>query len=596
MNINIISFTQKGAELSVKLHNELKERADTIKLYTKYVSEESGDKESITQITESIYDWTLIKQQNHEAIIFIGAMGIAVRAIANGIKDKLTDAPVLVIDEIGTYVIPVIAGHVGGANELAADIAKIIEAIPVITTATDVNGAFSADVFARDNNLTITNREGIAKVSTKALEGKPVRLSIENYPPEECDIVISSDSEIRKKATLGLSPKKYTLGIGCRKETDSSKLENFILSTLNKANIDINDVGSIASINIKEDEQAILDFSNKYRIPFITYTPELLLKAKGAYEESEFVKNTTGVGNVCERAAMLLTANQGQIILHKTCKDGMTLAVGMCVAQGIAVSSQSTHDRGKRTVPTAVPATITVVGLGPGETKQMTEYARMSLHAADLIVGYTKYIELLGDEFDYKKKLSTGMRQEIDRCRVCFDEATKGQNVALVCSGDSGIYGMASLIYELSPEYPDVEIEVIPGITAAASGAAVIGAPINHDFCTISLSDLMTPWELIAKRLRLAAQADLVIALYNPSSHKRADYLEKACDILLAVIEPDRPCGYVRNIGRAGTTSWVGTLRELRNEKVDMFTTCYIGNSQTYIDKDKLITPRGYKL
>lgn len=239
---------------------------------------------------------------------------------------------------------------------------------------------------------------------------------------------------------------------------------------------------------------------------------------------------------------------------------------------------------------------ITVVGIGPGESSQMTHLATKCLQEADVIVGYTKYIELLGDEYTDKETITTGMRQEIDRCKLCFTKAIEGKKVALVCSGDSGIYGMASLIYELSGGYPSVDIEVVAGITAAASGAAILGAPLNHDFCTISLSDLMTPWELIGKRLVCAAKGDLVIALYNPSSHKREDYLQKACDILLQEVEEDRACGYVRNIGRQGTSSWVGKLVELRDEKVDMFTTCYIGNSQSYISNGKLITPRGYKV
>lgn len=243
---------------------------------------------------------------------------------------------------------------------------------------------------------------------------------------------------------------------------------------------------------------------------------------------------------------------------------------------------------------------ITVIGIGPGESSQMTEKAMNALQDADVIVGYSKYIELLGDAFDSKEIITTGMRREIDRCRLCFEEAIKDKKVALVCSGDAGIYGMAALIYEIADEYPDIDmvmdIEIVAGITAAASGAAVLGAPINHDFCTISLSDLLTPWELIEKRLRAAAEGDFAIALYNPSSMKRADYLQKACDILLEHISSDRACGYVKNIGRDGTITWTGTLNELRNEQVDMFTTCYIGNSRSYIKNGKLITPRGYKI
>ena len=177
---------------------------------------------------------------------------------------------------------------------------------------------------------------------------------------------------------------------------------------------------------------------------------------------------------------------------------------------------------------------------------------------------YTTYVRLLGERFADKEICSTPMKQEVERCRLCYEEAAKGKKVALICSGDAGIYGLASLMYELQKEYPGTELEVIAGVTAAVSGAAVLGAPLNHDFCVISLSDLLTPWETIEKRLTAAAAGDFAIALYNPSSHKRKDYLKKACDILLTLIEPERPCGYVENIGRDGTAHETCTLAELR--------------------------------
>ena len=244
--------------------------------------------------------------------------------------------------------------------------------------------------------------------------------------------------------------------------------------------------------------------------------------------------------------------------------------------------------------------TIKIVGMGPGREDMMTQQALAALDAADVIVGYTVYLGLLGERFSGKKMLTTPMKQEAERCRLAFGEAVKGNDVAMVCSGDAGIYGMASLMFEIKEELGEeasgIDIEVIPGITAASSGAAVLGAPLNHDFCVISLSDLLTPWELIEKRLRAAAEGDFAIAIYNPSSKKRHDYLQKACDILLETIEGTRPCGYVRSIGRDGEEYRTCTLAELRDEQVDMFTTVFIGNSQSRITGGRLITPRGYKL
>ena len=239
-------------------------------------------------------------------------------------------------------------------------------------------------------------------------------------------------------------------------------------------------------------------------------------------------------------------------------------------------------------------SSITVVGMGPGSESMMTAAALAALDAADVIVGYTVYLDLLGERFSGKEMLSTPMKQEVKRCRLCFEEAAKGKNVVMICSGDAGIYGMASLMLETGGEYGDPDIRVIPGITAASAGAAVLGAPLSHDFCVISLSDLLTPWELIEKRLRAAAEGDFAIAVYNPSSRKRRDYLRRACDILLEKIPPERPCGYVRNIDREGEEYHICTLAELRETEVDMFTTVFIGNSSTRVTGGRLVTPRGY--
>ena len=239
---------------------------------------------------------------------------------------------------------------------------------------------------------------------------------------------------------------------------------------------------------------------------------------------------------------------------------------------------------------------IYIVGMGPGREEMMTGEALEALEQSDVIIGYTLYLDLLSERFKEKEMLSTPMRQEEGRCRLCFEEAEKGKRVSLICSGDAGIYGMASLMYEIGKEYPETELFVIAGVTAASSGAAILGAPLNHDFCVISLSDLLTPWEKIEKRLEAAAAGDFVIVLYNPSSHKRKDYLMKACDILLCSIEEERVCGYVENIGRDGTKAETCTLGELKDREVNMFTTVFIGNSESEIINGKLITKRGYKV
>lgn len=238
---------------------------------------------------------------------------------------------------------------------------------------------------------------------------------------------------------------------------------------------------------------------------------------------------------------------------------------------------------------------VYVIGLGPGRFDEITPRALNALEESDVLTGYHVYIDLIKDKFQDKKILTTPMKKEVDRCHMALKEAVDGNIVSMVCSGDAGVYGMAGLIYEVSKEYPPVEIEVISGITAASSGAAVLGAPLIHDFAVISLSDLLTPYELIEKRLDAAASSDFVICLYNPSSKKRHDYLMKACDIILKYRGENTVCGIVENIGREGESSKVLSLKELRETSVNMFTTVYIGNSNTKVINGKMVTPRGYK-
>ncbi len=235
-----------------------------------------------------------------------------------------------------------------------------------------------------------------------------------------------------------------------------------------------------------------------------------------------------------------------------------------------------------------------VVGIGPGEADQMTKKAMDALRASDVIAGYGVYVDLVKPLFPEKEYLTTAMRKEADRCRMAIDAAMEGKTVSMISSGDAGVFGMAGLILELSRDL-DLTVEVIPGVTAALSGGAVLGAPLTHVFAVFSLSDLLTPWDKIEKRLDLAGQADLCIALYNPSSHRRADYLQRACDILLRHASPDTVCGAVRNIGREGESCEVMTLAQLRDYKADMFTTVFIGNSQTMNINGRMVTPRGYR-
>lgn len=236
-----------------------------------------------------------------------------------------------------------------------------------------------------------------------------------------------------------------------------------------------------------------------------------------------------------------------------------------------------------------------VIGMGPGGADQLTPQARRALENSQVLCGYTAYLDLARAFQAGKELVSTPMTQELERCRLALERADAGKTTALICSGDAGVYGMAGPILQMAEEFPEVEVEVIPGITAALAGAAVLGAPLMHDFAVVSLSDLLTPWPVIEKRLDCAGAGDFVLCLYNPMSKKRRDHLRRACDILLNYRSGDTVCGWVRNIGRVGQESRLLTLRELREEQVDMFTTVFIGASSTQNLSGRMVTPRGYE-
>ncbi len=320
-----ICFTAYGKAVIEKLNKAAS--AKGIEPATAYISmQKAPEDDSFIKVTEPLEKWVAERFADNEAIVFVGAVGIAVRAIAPSVKDKLSDSPVIVIDDMGRFVLPILSGHVGGADKIAVTIAELIGAEPVITTSTDLHQAFSADVFARENGLKIRNRDGIRKVSAKAIEGKRVTISVKDYPPtEHVDIIVADDTD--REYDLLLSPKKYTVGIGMKKDTDPVRAEEYVLKILKDNDMAIDDVYAIATIDIKEDEPAIRYLCDKYRLPLITFEAEVLKKAEGDFSSSEFVKNTVGVDNVCERAAVLAAGPGAELIIKKQAENGITLAV-----------------------------------------------------------------------------------------------------------------------------------------------------------------------------------------------------------------------------------------------------------------------------
>ena len=343
-----ICFTTYGKSLIERL-NEAAEQAGIEKVQpyismkdsqlpqpeTQTASGTDSNETDFRTVTVPLSVWASQMFERGNALIFVGAAGIAVRAIAPSVKDKLIDSPVIVIDDLGNFVIPILSGHAGGGNKLAVTIAALIGAQPVITTSTDIHGAFSADVFARENNLSIRNRDGIKKVSAKAIEGKPVTLTIKDYPSSDSsgsepfsryDIVIADETDL--EYSLLLSPKKYTLGIGMKKGTDIKKAEDYIIRKLIESNIITDDIYAVCTIDIKQEEPAIRAFCDKYRLPLLSFDAALLNKAEGDFTSSQFVKQTTGVDNVCERAALMGAGPGAELTVRKTAENGITLAIG----------------------------------------------------------------------------------------------------------------------------------------------------------------------------------------------------------------------------------------------------------------------------
>ncbi|WP_029320294.1 cobalt-precorrin 5A hydrolase [Butyrivibrio sp. AE3004] len=320
-----ICFTHNGEAIIEKINKLSLERG--ISGIEAYISMETDTiREGFIKITGSLSEWTESVFKSGNALIFVGAVGIAVRAIAGLPKDKLSDCPVIVIDDSGSFVIPILSGHAGGANKLAAVLSELIGAVPVITTSTDINDTFSVDTFAKEHRLNINNRDGIKKVSAKAIEDKKVTLSIKDFPPKEkVDVIVSDETD--NEYSILLKPKKYTVGLGMRRNKDILEVEEFFLKTLKESDIKVSDVYALCTIDLKEDEPAILSLRDKYRIPVLSFDKDILRRAAGEFEASAFVEKTVGVDNVCERAAIIGAGPGAELVVKKKAEDGMTIAV-----------------------------------------------------------------------------------------------------------------------------------------------------------------------------------------------------------------------------------------------------------------------------
>lgn len=602
--VSLAAFTDAGARLAASLAAGLAKtgRCEVCEVAApEHIASANG-----LAVMGELASWTSEHFKADDALVFVGATGIAVRAIAPLVADKMSDPAVVCVDEKGTFTVPVLSGHVGGANSLAREVARICGGAAAISTATDVNGLFAVDEWARSQGLAIIERDIAKEISARLLAGKEVGFASElpvggALPtgvvrgPAEVGFCVTNDmSRHPFERTLHLVPRDVTLGIGCRRDTNPDALERVVRDALVAAGVPLDAICQVATIDIKGDEPAIAQIAHKGGWPVRLFSAAELAAVPGDFSSSEFVLKTVGVDCVCERAAV---AAGGALVARKRAESGVTVALARkprsisFAGKASAEVHECSDGEGATTSKSGV---LSVVGLGPGGGKDLTLRAREVLESCDLVVGYTVYVNLVKELLPHKETLVTPMRREVERCEAAIEEAAKGRHVAMVCSGDPGVYGMAGLCLELAAGRDDVRVEVVPGVTAANGGAAVLGAPLMHDFAVISLSDLLTPIEKIRARLDAAAASDMVICLYNPSSRKRADYLRRACDVMLAHKSPSTVCGIVRNIGREGEHCETMTLGELRDANVDMFTTVFVGNESTRVVDGRMVTPRGY--
>ena len=524
--------------------------------------------------------------KRYKNLIFIMSTGIVVRVIAHLIQDKRTDPAVIVLDEKGRFAISLLSGHLGGANDVARKIAGLLDGEAVITTASDVNNLPSIDLWARKNDLMIDDWETLPKTATKFINNGTLRIYSEiqvempgeflkTDDPECADVSITNKKRTHSdlEGQLYLRPKNLVLGIGCNSRTEADEIEEAVRKVLNGNNLAFSAIHSVATIDKKGKEPGLIAFAQKYGFKINTFTPDELNTVEWI-PKSEIVFKYTGARAVSEPAA-ILASGADKFLVPKQKMGNVTVAVAELRSQN-----------GK----------IYVVGTGPGDIKYITPKAQNAIKEADVIIGYRTYVELIPGLVAGKEVISSGMGQEIERCKKTLEMASRGKTVALISNGDPGIYAMAGPMLEiLNSENLPLEVEIIPGVSALNACAAKLGAPLMHDFASISLSDRLTPWEVIEARLEAACKADFVIVLYNPRSMGRPDHIDKAREIVIKHRKPETPVGIVKAATREGEKIAITNLENMLEYEIDMQSTVIIGNSQTFVFDNYLVTPRGYE-
>ncbi len=538
-------------------------------------------------------------------VIAVFSAGAAIRILAPDLEDKLREPPVIAVSEDGASVVPLLGGH-RGANDLAREIATLLEGHAAITTAGDVR--FDVALDQPPEGWVLANPEAAKPVMADLLAGSKIELNGKAPWLESSDLPLAENATLKLTVTqerhepgfgeLVYHPKVLCVGVGCERGCDPDELIGLVQSTLHEAGLAESSVAVVASIDVKADEAAVHAAARSLgaRARFFD-AARLEREAPRLQNPSDVVFAEVGCHGVAEGAALAAAGNEGDLIVAKRKSARATCAIAVAPAP-IDVSATG--------CPRGV---LSVIGLGPGKDEWRSPEATRLVYEAQDIVGYTLYIDLLASLAEGKTRHDFPLGGEEDRVRHALELAGEGRNVALVCSGDAGIYAMAALVYELLDRDGDKggvsaaarrsQITVSPGISALQAAAAVAGAPLGHDFCTISLSDLLTPWTVIEQRVEAAGRGDFVIAFYNPVSMRRRTQLARAREILLSHRPADTPVILATNLGRPGQTCRVVTLTDLSVDDVDMLTVVVVGSSETRVldrgdGSRNVFTPRGY--
>jgi cobalt-precorrin 5A hydrolase/precorrin-3B C17-methyltransferase len=516
-----------------------------------------------------------------EAVVLFLATGAAVRLVAPLLRDKRTDPGVVAVDDAGLFAVALCGGHDGGANSLAARVAASLVAAPVVTTASDALGLPALDSLGKNLGLRLEEGSDAAAVGAALVSGERVSLVSDRRLPlgplpenvvradePEPPLIFVSDrvADVPRPAVV-YRPPTLVAGLGCSRGAPAGEILGLLRASLAEAGLSEGSVAALASIEAKKDEAGLLKAAESLGIPVHFYSAERLA-AVSTPNPSSVVREAVGTPSVSEAAVLVSGA---ELVLQKRKSAMATVALGRLPVRG----------------------RLMLVSLGPGEEALIPPRAREALAASELVVGLDQYVDRVSHLLrPGTRVLTMPLGDEVARAETAIGEARSGRAVSLVSSGDVGVYAMASPALELAGE--DVDVVVVPGITAAQAAASLLGSPLGHDHCSISLSDLLTPWPVIERRVEAAGLGDFVVSLYNPRSKGRDWQLGKVKEMLLNHRPPDTPVGIVKDAYRPTQRVDLTDLASLRPEEVDMLTVVVVGSSQTRLVAGRMVTPRGY--